>query len=576
MTREHSTDESAEVVQEPIVKPEVTFLSDVLAEIEKGTIRIPKFHREYVWRPSDMLDLFDSILKGYPIGSLLLWETAAAYESRPKVGPLPIRPAKKGELLAYALDGQQRLTTLFGALRLPENFPQSDDPESWRWWIFYDLQERKFTHWTRWPDTKPPAHYLPLRTVFRTVDFLKFARELSKQKPATSTAGIEAAEEVVRRISGYRMALIRIREGSLEQAVEIFSRLNTKGPPMKPDEMISALTYREDAGGFHLAAKVDEIVDELTPLGFGTFDRTLIFRSIAAQSGEGASRTGWEALAKKIGPSLPSIAATTQRGLLAGAEFLLNHLSVPGTSYLPYGYQLVCLGRFFAELKKTEQGPLDHEKERWLKTWFWWTSFSSWFAGANSTKNKQALDAMRDLARAPDEAAIKACLAPFQDELHPRPLPSRFDLHSARVRTLLLVMMNSRKPLGLDGREVDFLREPPTAVRYGLPYVFRSQNLPADLHGHPANRLLLPRQNNLYALTQLQRLREPLRSQVFESQFISPRAAEYLESSRGQEFITQRRTDLLTMEQAFMQQHNIPLPTKTDEAPIEDSDAEEM
>lgn len=573
MIDEPASPEDEAVVNEPIVKPEVTFLSDVLTEIEKGSIRIPNFQRDFVWRPSDMLALFDSILKGYPIGSLLLWETTDGYQSRPKVGPIPIRPSKPGELVAYALDGQQRLTTLFGILRLTENHPQNDDPETWRWWIFFDLQERRFAHWTKWPDASPPPHYLPLRTVFRTVDFLRFARELNKRPSDAATDWIEAAEEVVRRISGYRIALIRIREGSLTQAVEIFSRLNTRGRPMKPDEMISALTYREAAGGFHLAAKVDEIVDELAPLGFGTFDRTLIFRSIVAQSGESSSRTDWEALAKKIGGKLPKIADATQRGLKRGAEFLLHTLNVPGTSYLPYGYQLVCLGRFFAELETSVHGQLTDEKARWLQTWFWWTSFSGWFAGANSTKNKQAMDAMHSLAEAPDEATIKKSLSPFTDELRARPMPSRFDLHSARVRTLLLVMMIRRKPLGLDGTEIDLKRELRTDVRYGLPYVFR--NVPAALHGHPANRVLLPRESNPYTLTQLQKLQEPLRSRVFASQFIFAEAAEFLLLGRGPEFIAQRQKDLLRAEQEFMREQNIPLPTKPDEVPIEDADAEE-
>lgn len=573
MTDEHVSSEDQPVVHEPIVKPEVAFLSDLLAEIEKGTIRIPKFQRDFVWRPSDMLALFDSILKGYPIGSLLLWETTDGYESRETVGPLPIRAAKRGELVAYALDGQQRLTTLFGILRLTENHPKNDDPETWRWWIFYDLQERRFAHWTKWPDTSPPAHYLPLRTVFRTVDFLKFARELSKHQSDSATDWIESAEEVVRRISGYRIALIRIREGTLAQAVEIFSRLNRRGRPMKPDEVISALTYREAAGGFHLAAKVSEIVSELTPLGFGSFDRTLVFRSIVAQSGESSSRTDWEALAKKIGGKLPSFADATQRGLKAGAQFLLDTLSVPGTSYLPYGYQLVCLGRFFAELE-TSNGQLSDDKARWLQRWFWWTSFSGWFAGANSTKNKQAMDAMHSLATAPDETAIEKSLAPFKDELRARPMPSRFDLHSARVRTLLLVMMNRRRPLDLDGNQIDLKRELRTDVRYGLPYVFR--NVSAELHGHPANRVLLPRESNPYTLTQLQKLQEPQRSEIFASQFISTTAAEFLSQANGQEFIAQRKKDLLQLEQEFMQEHGIPLPTKPDESPIEDADPEEL
>jgi len=42
------------------VKPEVTFLEDLFKEIASGKLRIPRFQRPFVWKPDDMLSLFDS------------------------------------------------------------------------------------------------------------------------------------------------------------------------------------------------------------------------------------------------------------------------------------------------------------------------------------------------------------------------------------------------------------------------------------------------------------------------------------------------------------------------------------
>ncbi len=58
----------------PEVKPEVSFVYDLLRELTDGRIRIPGFQRPYVWRRDQMLDLLDSVRLQYPIGSLLLWE----------------------------------------------------------------------------------------------------------------------------------------------------------------------------------------------------------------------------------------------------------------------------------------------------------------------------------------------------------------------------------------------------------------------------------------------------------------------------------------------------------------------
>ncbi|MFO5474001.1 MAG: DUF262 domain-containing protein, partial [Dolichospermum sp.] len=55
------------------VKPDTIYLEDLLEEIANGGYQIPVFQREFVWKTSQILELFDSILKGYPIGSLLFW-----------------------------------------------------------------------------------------------------------------------------------------------------------------------------------------------------------------------------------------------------------------------------------------------------------------------------------------------------------------------------------------------------------------------------------------------------------------------------------------------------------------------
>ncbi|MGI4816017.1 MAG: GmrSD restriction endonuclease domain-containing protein, partial [Janthinobacterium lividum] len=47
-------------------RPEIIAVSDLLEGVTSGTIRIPRFQRPYVWSPDDMIQLFDSVLRGYP------------------------------------------------------------------------------------------------------------------------------------------------------------------------------------------------------------------------------------------------------------------------------------------------------------------------------------------------------------------------------------------------------------------------------------------------------------------------------------------------------------------------------
>lgn len=88
-----------------------TKISDILNQIDNGSISLPVFQRGYIWTRTQVRELFKSLYNGYPIGSLLVWKT-----SSPDVatrGDLPA-PAVPHQIL---LDGQQRITSLYGVIR---------------------------------------------------------------------------------------------------------------------------------------------------------------------------------------------------------------------------------------------------------------------------------------------------------------------------------------------------------------------------------------------------------------------------------------------------------------------------
>jgi len=53
----------------------LTSISQLLNEIRDGQIVLPDLQRDFVWDSDQIRMLFDSIMRGYPFGSLLLWET---------------------------------------------------------------------------------------------------------------------------------------------------------------------------------------------------------------------------------------------------------------------------------------------------------------------------------------------------------------------------------------------------------------------------------------------------------------------------------------------------------------------
>jgi hypothetical protein len=52
-----------------------TTVKDLVGMIERGELRLPEMQRRYVWRSTRVRDLLDSLYRGYPSGSILVWET---------------------------------------------------------------------------------------------------------------------------------------------------------------------------------------------------------------------------------------------------------------------------------------------------------------------------------------------------------------------------------------------------------------------------------------------------------------------------------------------------------------------
>jgi len=94
----------------PISQPTAKTFSvvDLVAAALAGRLRIPEFQRPLRWQWKDVSRLFDSIVKGYPIGNLLLW-TRPAPAAEIRLGALRIR-AQGFQDGWWVVDGQQRLT----------------------------------------------------------------------------------------------------------------------------------------------------------------------------------------------------------------------------------------------------------------------------------------------------------------------------------------------------------------------------------------------------------------------------------------------------------------------------------
>ncbi len=87
-------------------------ISQALDKIDEKQLFVPAFQREYVWKRDDAKQLIDSLIKEYPTGTMLTWETNTPPELKG-----PFKYDEKQGAVRILLDGQQRLTTLYMLIR---------------------------------------------------------------------------------------------------------------------------------------------------------------------------------------------------------------------------------------------------------------------------------------------------------------------------------------------------------------------------------------------------------------------------------------------------------------------------
>ena len=112
-------------------------VSTILALIDMGSLTLPRFQRGYVWSRSDVSKLMRSLYRGYPVGSLLVWETQASRQDIRGEGPVASGTHK------LLLDGQQRVTSLYGIIN--DKLPGFSDgnPQSFRN-LYFNVQDEIF------------------------------------------------------------------------------------------------------------------------------------------------------------------------------------------------------------------------------------------------------------------------------------------------------------------------------------------------------------------------------------------------------------------------------------------------
>jgi hypothetical protein len=424
-----------------------------IEDIEKGLIQIPAFQRDFIWKTNDKINLFDSLKRGYPIGSILFWRPEnEKFGRNSEIGPFTI-PDSNGEYF-YILDGFQRLSTLFGCLINPQKTKLPCNKVVWErnFNICYDLDAEEFFI-PRAQRLKPfQVHvYELIDTRFSFV----FQRNLFNQQFKEEQISIysERYEKLGTTLIDYALPSIDIYGGQIEEAVEIFSRVNSKGAVISPDWMVSALTYNRDKD-FRLGSLIDDLFVDLSIYNFNaeySIKRELILNCITNSFGRAYfdQSNKIEDLAKR--DDFIDITLKTIESIKKAVLFLFEELLVVNGRLLPYGPQLIFITDFF----NTIENPTQEQIEQ-LKRWFWITTYSGYFTIYSLSKVREAYNVFQQFLKGETDNPIYNDRPGIQFSVNE--FPNKIYMGSVRAKALILYLLNQSNNFEkVDAQEVDGL-----------------------------------------------------------------------------------------------------------------------
>lgn len=226
-------------------------IGEIIEMIDDGRMALPQFQRPFVWAPNAVVELIDSLINGWPIGTLLLLRGPQPFASRGIEGGPNDAAINREDFKPnlYILDGQQRITSLYQA------FKDTGEPQ----YLIYlgddiSREENPIT-WRNREEFPPPSMTFTLATALNPFLFEEAVRSMpvEEQDIARSNREIRLGHLLDRRLL---LPVILLNQSiDLDALTRIFETLNRTGTPLDAFDLMVALLYPEE---FHLGEQFDE------------------------------------------------------------------------------------------------------------------------------------------------------------------------------------------------------------------------------------------------------------------------------------------------------------------------------
>ncbi|MFC7876620.1 DUF262 domain-containing protein [Isoptericola sp. NPDC057391] len=410
-------------------RPSVERISQLAQRVLTGDILLPKFQRDFVWPRNKIIGLLDSIALNYPIGSILLWQSKQELANERSIAGLSIAEPKPDYPVNYLLDGQQRLSTVCGALYWSPN----DDPDS-LWNIVYDLRTQSFLH--LYSLDEPPLGQVPLRYLTNPAKYFQRTATIDDDELRAR------ADTLFNRFQDYMIAAVTLGDMPIDDIAPIFERINSTATPLTIVDLMRAATWDPE---FDLRDALDAVRSELATRDYGGIDRKTMLRVTSAAAGYGFRVDDMDRLRGKTASELTTTVETVSLASRRAVDFLASQIKAPRAQALPYANQFAVLAEIFRQIPS----PTGSQYAS-IERWFWRTTLSGYFGGWNTGQMSADYAAIARFASGTGEIEVPASL-PRGDVWR----VTQFRSNSA-VSKMLALMLSYAHPVDLlTGQTID-------------------------------------------------------------------------------------------------------------------------
>lgn len=215
-------------------------ISTILEKIDDNQLFVPAFQREYVWKRDDAKQLIDSLIKEYPTGTMLTWETANPPELKG-----PHRYNEKQGAVRLLLDGQQRVTTLYMLINgeIPPYYTAPEIMNDTRG-LYVNVETLELSYYSKSRMDKSPAWQ-------NITDVFKGKVSAFDLQAKFNESGKTLTMEELKKLNDNVNAITRIKDrefpeqtipvkARIREAIDIFYKVNASGVALTDAELALA------------------------------------------------------------------------------------------------------------------------------------------------------------------------------------------------------------------------------------------------------------------------------------------------------------------------------------------------